>query len=74
MKTINLLSGLPLGSRSRGTGRTTLFPVTSALPRTRRRDLLTLGEGIPFWFAVLSPLIGLILGFLGAWVFSWLTS
>jgi hypothetical protein len=25
---------------------------------------------IPFWFAMVSPLIGLIAGFLGAWLFS----
>jgi hypothetical protein len=27
---------------------------------------------IPFWFVALSPVIGLIVGFLGAWLFSWL--
>jgi len=74
MKTINVLNGLPLGSRSRGMGRATLFTVTSVPSRIRRRDSLTLGQAIPLWFAVLSPLIGLIIGFLGAWVFSSLTS
>jgi hypothetical protein len=31
-------------------------------------------EAIPFWFAISSPLTGLILGFLGAWLVTWLTS
>jgi hypothetical protein len=31
-------------------------------------------EAIPFWFAISSPLTGLILGFLGAWLVMWLTS
>jgi hypothetical protein len=74
MKTINLLNGLPVGPRSGGTGRATLFTATSAPSRIRRRDSLTLGEAIPLWFAVLSPLIGLIIGVLGAWLFSSLTS
>jgi hypothetical protein len=42
--------------------------------RLRRRDSLPLSEAIPFWFAVSSPLIGLVLGFLGAWFVTWLTS
>jgi hypothetical protein len=25
---------------------------------------------IPFWFAMVSPLIGLVVGFLGVWLFS----
>jgi hypothetical protein len=40
----------------------------------RRRDLLPWREAIPLWFAVSSPLIGLIIGFLGAWFVNWLTS
>ena len=40
----------------------------------RRRDSLPLREAIPLWFAISSPLIGLILGFLGAWFVTWLTS
>jgi hypothetical protein len=40
----------------------------------RRRDSLPLREAIPLWFALSSPLIGLILGFLGAWFVTWLTS
>jgi len=42
--------------------------------RIRRRDSLPLREAIPLWFALSSPLIGLILGFLGAWFVSWLSS
>jgi len=40
----------------------------------RRRDSLPLRELIPLWFAISSPLIGLIIGFLGAWFVTWLTS
>jgi hypothetical protein len=50
----------------------------SAIPSTpwhiRRRDSLPLREAIPLWFAVSSPLIGVIIGFLGAWFVTWLTS
>jgi hypothetical protein len=42
--------------------------------RLRRRDSLRLREAIPLWFAVSSPLTGLILGLLGAWFVTWLTS
>jgi len=39
------------------------------------RDLsLSLREAIPLWFAISSPLIGLIIGFLGAWFVTWLTT
>src|SRR6266581_5024816 len=37
----------------------------------RRRYSLPLREAIPLWFAVSSPLTGLILGLLGAWFFTW---
>ena len=50
----------------------------STIPSTqwhfRRRDSLPLREAIPLWFAISSPLIGLIIGFLGAWFVTWLTS
>jgi hypothetical protein len=42
--------------------------------RLRRRVSLSLQEAIPLWFAISSPLTGLILGLLGAWFFTWLTS
>jgi hypothetical protein len=48
--------------------------ISSAHWRVRRRDSLPLREAIPLWFAVSSPLIGLIIGFLGAWFVTWLTS
>jgi hypothetical protein len=49
-------------------------PITSAHWHPRRRDALPLREAIPLWFAISSPLIGLIIGFLGAWFVTWLTS
>jgi hypothetical protein len=42
--------------------------------RLRKRGWLSLREAIPLWFAISSPLTGLILGLLGAWFFTWLTS
>ena len=42
-------------------------------PQIQRRDSLPLREAIPFWFAMFSPLLGVIVGFLGAWFFTWLT-
>jgi hypothetical protein len=39
-----------------------------------RRDSLRLSEVIPFWFAISSPLIGVLLGFLGAWLVTLLTA
>jgi hypothetical protein len=49
------------------------FAVTVTRLRKRTRESLPLGEIIPFWFAISSPLIGLVLGFLGAWFVTWLT-
>jgi hypothetical protein len=40
----------------------------------RGHDSLPLREAIPLWFAISSPLIGLIIGFLGAWFVTWLTT
>jgi len=37
-------------------------------------DFSALREVIPFWFAISSPLIGVIIGILGAWLFTWMTS
>jgi hypothetical protein len=39
-----------------------------------RRHSLFSREAIPLWFVIFSPLIGLIIGFLGAWFVTWLTS
>jgi hypothetical protein len=74
MKTIISLDGLSLESRNFGTGRTTFSPTVTAHSRVRRRDVLPLREAIPLWFAVSSPLIGIVIGFLGAWCVTWLTS
>ena len=37
-------------------------------------DLPAPDEAISFWFAISSPLTGLVIGFLGAWFYTWLTS
>jgi hypothetical protein len=39
-----------------------------------RRDSLSLREAIPLWFAISSPLIGVMMGLLGAWFVTWLTT
>ena len=36
-------------------------------------ETISLREVIPFWFAVSSPLLGALLGLLGAWVVAWLS-
>jgi len=36
-------------------------------------ETISLTELIPFWFAVSSPLVGMLLGLLGAWFVAWLT-
>jgi hypothetical protein len=33
-----------------------------------------LKEVIPFWFAVSSPLLGMLLGLLGAWFVAWVSA
>jgi hypothetical protein len=39
-----------------------------------RRDPLPLLEAISLWFAISSPLIGILVGLLGAWFVTWLTT
>ena len=50
------------------------FAITVTRLRKPTREPLPLSEAIPLWFALSSPLIGLALGFLGAWFVTWLTS
>ena len=38
------------------------------------REAIPLRDVIPFWFAVSSPLIGTIMGLLGAWFVTWLSA
>jgi hypothetical protein len=38
------------------------------------REANPLREVIPFWFAVSSPLLGVLLGLLGAWFVTWLSA
>ena len=37
-------------------------------------EAIPLREVIPFWFAVSSPLIGVIMALLGAWFVTWLSA
>jgi hypothetical protein len=37
-------------------------------------ETIPLREVIPFWFAVSSPLLGMLLGLLGAWLVAWLSA
>ena len=37
-------------------------------------EVISLREVIPFWFAVSSPLFGVIMGLLGAWFVTWLSA
>jgi hypothetical protein len=38
------------------------------------RETMPLKEVIPFWFAVSSPLLGVLLGLMGAWFVTWLSA
>jgi hypothetical protein len=38
------------------------------------REAIPLREVIPFWFAVSSPLLGVLVGLLGAWFVTWLSA
>jgi len=71
MKTIYSPNGLITHDSS---GSAALLPIADARWRMRRRDSLPLSEAIPLWFALSSPLTGLVLGLLGAWFVTWLTS
>jgi len=37
-------------------------------------EAISLREVIPFWFAVSSPLLGVLFGLLGAWFVTWLSA
>jgi len=37
-------------------------------------ETISLREVIPFWFAVSSPLLGALLGLLGAWLVAWVST
>ena len=37
-------------------------------------ETISLKQVIPFWFAVSSPLLGALLGLLGAWIVAWLNA
>jgi len=37
-------------------------------------ETISLREVIPFWFAVLSPLLGALLGLPGAWFVAWVSA
>jgi hypothetical protein len=37
-------------------------------------ETIPLKEAIPFWFAVSSPLLGMLLGLLGVWFVVWLSA
>jgi hypothetical protein len=56
------------------TNRSTALPIAYPRFKIRKRDPLPFREAIPLWFALSSPLTGLMLGFLGAWFVTWLTS
>ncbi|HEU0209550.1 MAG TPA: hypothetical protein VFQ78_11305 [Candidatus Udaeobacter sp.] len=38
------------------------------------RETIPLREVITFWFAISSPLIGILIGLVGAWFVSWLNT
>jgi hypothetical protein len=52
----------------------TTMSVSTIKHASWRRDALPLREAIPLWFAISSPLIGVLVGLLGAWFVTWLTT
>lgn len=36
-----------------------------------RSEAIAFRQAMPFWFAVFSPFIGVLMGLLGAWLFTW---
>jgi hypothetical protein len=38
------------------------------------RQTIPFREVIPFWFAISSPLLGVLLGLMGAWFVTWISS
>jgi len=52
----------------------TIMSVSTAKHASWRRHALSLREAIPLWFAISSPLIGVMIGLLGAWFVTWLTT
>jgi len=42
--------------------------------KAQKPDSDAVGKTISFWFAISSPLTGILIGFLGAWFFTCLTS
>ena len=49
-------------------------PATNRNSESQRPDLSDLGQAISFRFAISSPLTGLMIGLLGAWFYTWMTS
>ena len=47
---------------------------TMVQPANVEGGTIPLKEVIPFWFAVSSPLLGMLLGLLGAWFVAWLSA
>lgn len=70
MKTI---TSLDVAEIPKSLGVENAMPYSITTVRGRRRETLRLREAIPLWFALSSPLIGLVIGFLGAWFVTWLT-
>jgi hypothetical protein len=68
MKSIHSLNRLQVSSPS------SAVPIVTTHWRIKSRERLSWREALPLWFAVSSPLIGIVIGFLGAWFVSWLTS
>ena len=56
-----------LDSNNKLNGMKTIFETAAV-----GREAISLREAIPFWFAVSSPVIGVLMGLLGAWFVTWL--
>jgi hypothetical protein len=63
-----------MGSTARLITNKNIMSVSTMKRATWRRRPLPLREAIPLWFAISSPLIGVMIGLLGAWFVTWLTT
>jgi hypothetical protein len=65
----------PIHAQSQADPNNTLeFMKTIVQTANVEEEAISLKELIPFWFAVSSPLVGILLGLLGAWCVTWLSA
>jgi hypothetical protein len=65
----------PIHAQSQADPKNTLESMKAIVQTANvEEEAISLKELIPFWFAVSSPLVGILLGLLGAWCVTWLSA